>query len=46
MGGGVLQYSTGGQVKFYPYNKGSRISYSHAEGGHRRFWELKVLVIV
>ena len=23
-GGGGLQYSTGGQVKFYPYNKGGQ----------------------
>ena len=28
----------GGQVKFYPYKKGVRKSFSHPEGGHKRFF--------
>ena len=25
-------------MKFYPYEKGGRKSFSHAEGGHNKFW--------
>ena len=25
-------------MKFYPYEKGGRIFFSHAEGGHKKFW--------
>ena len=33
-------YKTGGgDVKFYPYEKGGRKSFSHAEGGHNKFWD-------
>ena len=32
-GGGGLQNGRGGHVKFYPYEKGGRKSFSHAEGG-------------
>ena len=28
----------GGHVKFYPYKKGGGKSFSHAEGGHKKFW--------
>ena len=27
----------GGQVKFYPYKKGGGKSFSHAEGGRKKF---------
>ena len=27
----------GGDVKFYPYEKGGGKSFSHAEGGHKKF---------
>ena len=27
-----------GHVKFYPYEKGKRIFFIHAEGGHKKFW--------
>ena len=40
-GEGGLQNGRGGQVKFYPYNKGGggggAGSVSHAEGGHNKF---------
>ena len=25
-------------MKFYPYEKGGRKFFSHAEGGHNKFW--------
>ena len=28
----------GGHVKFYPYKKRGGKSFSHAKGGHKRFW--------
>ena len=32
-GGGSLQNDRGDQVKFYPYKKGGKKSFGHAEGG-------------
>ena len=36
--GGGCKTGGGGHVKFYPYEKGGRKSFSHAEGGHKQFW--------
>ena len=33
-GGGATQREGGGQLKFYPYEKGDGKSFSHAEGGN------------
>ena len=39
-GGGATKREGGGHVKFYPYRKGGGggKSFSHAEGGHNKFW--------
>ena len=38
-GGGLqVQYDRGGQVKFYPHERGNRKSLSHAEEGPKSFW--------
>ena len=38
-GGGYKTGGGGGQVKFYPYEKGGGGEcFSHAEGGHKTFW--------
>ena len=38
-GGGATKRE-GVHVKFYPYEKGGggRKSFSHSEGGHKKFW--------
>ena len=36
--GGATKWERGvGHVKFYPYEKGGGKSFSHAEGGHKKF---------
>ena len=35
-GEGGLQNGRGGHVKFYPYKRGGRKSFSHAEGGAQK----------
>ena len=38
-GEGRIYKQEGGHVKFYPYVKGrGGKSFSHAEGGHNKFW--------
>ena len=37
-GRGGTKREGGGHVKFYPYEKGGGKSFSHAEGGHKKFW--------
>ena len=35
-GEGGYKTGGGGHVKFYPYEKGGRVSFSHAEGGAQK----------
>ena len=36
--GGAYKTGGGGQVKFYPYEKGDRKMFAMLKGAHKKFW--------